>query len=165
MSLPTPGETHRVQRTFTAEDVERFAALSGDDQSIHTDPDEAGRYVVHGLLTATLPTVVGGDLDVLASHMAFDFHRPVYTGDTIRCDWETTAVEPRAGNATTPTRADITAEVTCVRAESEDEGGVAHEQGGDTDGRSEDESERSSSSKPDGETVLTGRIEGVVSTG
>ncbi|MFC5368410.1 MaoC/PaaZ C-terminal domain-containing protein [Salinirubrum litoreum] len=155
MSLPTPGETHSVRRTFTAEDVERFTALSGDDQSIHTEPDEAGRYVVHGLLTATLPTVVGGDLDVLASHMAFDFHRPVYTGETVRCDWETTAVEPRddatgAGSDTeTASRAEITAEVTCVRVADGDESESAtSDHGSGTDG---------------GETVLTGRVEGVVS--
>lgn len=142
MTLPSVGETHSVRRTFTTDDVEQFAAVSGDDQSIHTERDESGRYVVHGLLTATLPTVVGGDLEVLASHMAFDFHSPVYTGDTVRCDWETTAVEPRPDDAGESTRADITAAVTCVRVG----------RGGE-------------SADTDEETVLTARIEGVVTDG
>lgn len=33
-----------------------------------------------------LPTKVGGDHNVLARSMNFEFLRPVFTGDTIRCD-------------------------------------------------------------------------------
>jgi len=42
--------------------------------------------VVQGLLTATLPTKVGGDNNVLARTMNFEFLRPVFTGDTIICE-------------------------------------------------------------------------------
>lgn len=38
------------------------------------------------MLTATLPTKVGGDYNVLAHTMNFEFLRPVFTGDTIRCE-------------------------------------------------------------------------------
>ena len=41
---------------------------------------------MHGLLTATLPTKLGGDLDYIAADMHFDFLAPVYTGDLIRCE-------------------------------------------------------------------------------
>jgi acyl dehydratase len=82
---PTEGQTRTIERTFTREDVEQFAEVSGDDQSRHTEPDEDGRVMVQGLLTATLPTSIGSDNDVLASTMEFQFHRPVYTGETITC--------------------------------------------------------------------------------
>jgi acyl dehydratase len=72
--------------------VRRFGEISGDEQSIHTNPDEEGRLVVQGLLTATIPTKIGGDLEYLAREMVFDFRRPVYTGETITCIWETESV-------------------------------------------------------------------------
>ena len=89
---PTIGDTYMHERTFTPEDVRRFGEISGDEQSIHTDPDEEGRLVVQGLLTATIPTKIGGDLEYLAREMVFDFRRPVYTGETITCIWETESV-------------------------------------------------------------------------
>ena len=85
MTTPTEGETQTIERTFTRGDVEQFAAVSGDDQPRHTEPDEDGRVMVQGLLTATLPTVLGSDNEVLASTMEFQFRRPVYTGETITC--------------------------------------------------------------------------------
>lgn len=41
---------------------------------------------MQGLLTSTLPTKIGGDYNVLARKMDFEFLRPVFSGDTIRCD-------------------------------------------------------------------------------
>jgi len=38
------------------------------------------------LLTATLPSKIGGELSFLARQMTFRFHRPVFVGDTIRCE-------------------------------------------------------------------------------
>jgi acyl dehydratase len=93
---PEPGDTHTHERTFTTEDVEQFAEVSGDAQPIHTEPDEEGRLVVQGLLTATLPTKIGGDLEVLASRMTYEFHQPVYTGETITCVWTNESVTERA---------------------------------------------------------------------
>jgi len=105
--IPEEGERRTVERTFTAEDVEQFADVSGDDQPRHTVPDEDGRLMVHGLLTATLPTRIGGDLEVLARSMAFEFRRPVYTGERITCTWTTESVEER------PDRYDLAGEVVC----------------------------------------------------
>ena len=80
------GDIIRFQRTFTKEDVEIFTKVSWDEGVHHTNPDELGRLVVQGLLTATLPTKVGGEYNVLARTMNFEFLRPVFTGDTISCE-------------------------------------------------------------------------------
>ena len=61
----------------------RFQVMKG---SHHVTPDEQGRLVIQGLLTATLPTKIGGDNNVLARTMNFEFLRPVFTGDTIICE-------------------------------------------------------------------------------
>jgi 3-hydroxybutyryl-CoA dehydratase len=79
------GKIITFERTFTQEDVELFTKISGDEGIHHITPDEQGRLVIQGLLTATLPTKVGGDLNVLARTMDFEFLRPVFTGDTIIC--------------------------------------------------------------------------------
>lgn len=84
MSLQV-GEVIHFERTFTIEDVELFTKVSRDEGDHHTTPDEMGRLVIQGLLTATLPTKVGGDHNVLARTMNFEFVRPVFTGDTIVC--------------------------------------------------------------------------------
>jgi acyl dehydratase len=111
MTGPTEGETHTFERRFTKEDVEQFAAVSGDTQPRHTEPDEDGRLMVHGLLTATLPTKIGGDLEVLAHTMEFEFRRPVYTGETIGCTWTMERVEKQGD------RYEITADVVCERGD------------------------------------------------
>ena len=80
------GDIIRFNRTFTQEDVAMFTILSKDEGKHHTTPDELGRSIVQGLLTATLPTKVGGDYNVLARTMKFEFYRPVFTGDTISCE-------------------------------------------------------------------------------
>ena len=49
--------------------------------------------MAHGLLTATLPTKIGGDWNVVAREMKFEFVRPVFTGDTLECDVIVTEVE------------------------------------------------------------------------
>lgn len=52
----------------------------------HIVPDKDGRVMVQGLLTATLPTKLGGDLNYIARKLTFEFLRPVYTGDRITCE-------------------------------------------------------------------------------
>ncbi|HUS10283.1 MAG TPA: MaoC family dehydratase [Pyrinomonadaceae bacterium] len=88
------GDVMRWQRTFTEEDIRLFAQLSGDEGEHHLVPDERGRLMAHGLLTATLPTKIGGDINLIASEMTFAFHRPVFAGDTITCEVTLTELEP-----------------------------------------------------------------------
>jgi 3-hydroxybutyryl-CoA dehydratase len=87
------GDVIRWQRTFTEEDIRLFAKLSGDVGEHHLVPDEQGRLMAHGLLTATLPTKIGGDINLIASEMSFAFHRPVFAGDTITCEVTLTELE------------------------------------------------------------------------
>lgn len=105
--VPTEGDVRTYVRTFTESDVRQFADLSNDRGAHHEEPDAEGRLVVHGLLTATLPTKIGGDLDVLARSMTFEFHRPVYTGQEIRCDVTIDRVEESPG------RIDVGAALQC----------------------------------------------------
>src|SRR6056297_1436093 len=94
---PEEGDVFTVERTFTRDDVRAFAEVSEDTQPRHTEPDEDGRLLVHGLLTATLPTKIGGNLEVLASRLDFHFQKPVYTGDTVSCEWECSEITERDG--------------------------------------------------------------------
>jgi len=113
MDPPVEGARHTFERTFTERDVRQFAAVSGDAQSRHTDPNGDGDLLVHGLLTATLPTKIGGDRDVLATEMTFEFVRPVYTGEPITCTWTTEAVEEAAD------RYELTVDVSCANGAGE----------------------------------------------
>ena len=79
------GDTLSWSRTFTEEDIRLFTQVSGDGGEHHLAPDEKGRLMVHGLLTATLPTRIGGDINFIARELVFRFHRPVFAGDTIEC--------------------------------------------------------------------------------
>src|SRR3712207_8738612 len=68
------GDVVSWERTFTVEDVRRFAEYSGDEGVHHLEPDEKGRLMVHGLLTATLPTKVGGDINFIARQVRSEEH-------------------------------------------------------------------------------------------
>lgn len=104
---PVEGETHTYERAFTREDVRQFAEVSGDTQPRHVEPDDEGRLLVHGLLTATLPTKIGGDLEVLATRMDFHFERPVYAGEPVTCTWRNERVTERDD------RYELLVDVTC----------------------------------------------------
>jgi len=92
------GDTTSWERTFTEEDVRLFGELSGDQGIHHVESDEQGRLMVQGLLTATLPTKLGGDMNFIAREMAFEFLRPVFAGDTIRCEATITQNEQADGH-------------------------------------------------------------------
>jgi 3-hydroxybutyryl-CoA dehydratase len=80
------GDKHVVERTLSIDDVRAFTALSGDRGRHHVEPDAQGRLLAHGLLTATLFTQIGGQLNYLARTMEFEFLRPVYSGDALRAE-------------------------------------------------------------------------------
>lgn len=95
MAIPSEGDLLSYTRTFTVDDVHAFAGVSLDRGVHHIEPDQNGRLLVHGLLTATIPTKVGGDIDYLAQEMTYRFHRPVFTGDEIKCECRASTVEDR----------------------------------------------------------------------
>ena len=88
------GEKISWERTFTEEDIRLFNQVSGDEGVHHVTPDKQGRLMVHGLLTATVPTKIGGDMNFIAREMKFQFHRPVFAGDTITCEVTVVEFEP-----------------------------------------------------------------------
>ena len=102
------GDTLSWSRTFTEEDIRVFASVSGDEGEHHQIPDDRGRLMAHGLLTATLPTKIGGDLNLIARELTFRFHRPVFAGDTIEC--VVTLVEARQRDGYT----DVVSEWICT---------------------------------------------------
>lgn len=106
MEPPSEGDVFTMERTFSTEEVRTFAKLSGDTQPRHVEEDEDGRLLLHGLLTASLPTAIGSDLEVLARTMELEFEAPVHTGETIECRWENETVAERDD------RYDLTASVT-----------------------------------------------------
>ncbi len=91
------GQKATYQRRFTKEDVRAFAELSGDKGVHHMESDSQGRIMVQGLLTATIPTKLGGDMNYIARHIVYDFIRPVFAGDTIACEGTVEKVEPAEG--------------------------------------------------------------------
>ncbi len=59
MTLPAAGSVLTLDRTLTQTDFDRFAAISGDDNPIHVDPEFSGRTrfgrtVSHGMLLYTV---------------------------------------------------------------------------------------------------------------
>ena len=93
------GLSASFERLLKAEDLDAFAALSGDHNSLHTDQAYAvaggfpGR-VAHGMLSGALySTLVGMHLPGLrALLMGIDisFHAPVFAGDRLTISGEIT---------------------------------------------------------------------------
>jgi len=90
-----PGLKYTWKRTITEEEIRRFAEVSGDQGRHHLEKDEKGRLIAHGLLTATLPTKIGGELNFIAREMHFQFLRPVYGGDELTCAGVVDSVDRR----------------------------------------------------------------------
>jgi len=108
---PAVGRVATLVRTFTADDVEGFARLSGDRNPLHFDAEFAaatrvGRLVVHGGLTTGLfNALVAMDLPGPGSvflHQEWDYPAPMYIGDTVTA--EATVIEARADKPITRLR-------------------------------------------------------------
>lgn len=88
------GDVMTWQRTFSEEDIRLFTRFSGDEGEHHLVADAQGRLMAHGLLTATVPTKIGGDMNFIARELTFQFHRPVFSGDTVHCEVTLEELEP-----------------------------------------------------------------------
>ena len=94
------GDAFSVSRTFTEQDVIQFAAISRDYNPVHfeerfTKVKTFDGRICHGLLIASLVTEIGGQIGWLASGMTFKFKKPVYFGDTIKCDFIIVDIDER----------------------------------------------------------------------
>jgi acyl dehydratase len=94
---PQVGTRATWTRTFSAEDVERFALISGDRNPLHFDAEFAsrtrlGRLVVQGGLTTGLfNALVAMELPGPGSvflHQEWDYPAPVFIGDTVIAEAE-----------------------------------------------------------------------------
>jgi acyl dehydratase len=100
------GQVVSVRRTFTQSDFDRFAALSGDNNPIHVDPEfsarsKFGRTVAHGMF---LYSVVCGVLSTrlpgpgtlqLEQELMFPTATP--TGEEVEVRVEITGAQPAVG--------------------------------------------------------------------
>ena len=89
------GDELTWQKSFTKEDIFNFAKLSGDIGAHHLQPDEKGRFMVHGLLTASLPTKIGGEMNFIAKNITYYFMRPVYADEVIESVVKITKIEKK----------------------------------------------------------------------
>ena len=98
------GDHAEVVRTFTQEDVARFAELSGDHHPTHLDDAYArgtrfGERVVHGMLTASLLSAANALLlgvpGAITVEQTLRFLRPVKPGDTITARSEVVELLPQ----------------------------------------------------------------------
>jgi len=97
------GDSFKTSRTFTNEDLVRFAQVSRDYNPVHFDDRFAkarnfAAPICHGLLAASLVTELGGQIGWLASSMNFRFKGPVYVGEKVTCTFEITEID-RNGRA------------------------------------------------------------------
>lgn len=108
---PPVGATATWTRTFTADDVEAFARLTGDRNPLHFDAAFAartrvGRLVVQGgLSTGLFNALVAERLPGPGSvflHQEWDYPAPAYVGDTVTA--EAVVVEARADKPITRLR-------------------------------------------------------------
>ncbi len=102
------GVTASVKRTFTQSDLDRFAALSGDDNPIHVDPEfsartKFGRTVAHGMfLYSVVCSVLGTRLPgpgTLQIEQELMFPSATPTGEEVEIRLEVTEVHGAEGLA------------------------------------------------------------------
>lgn len=87
-----PGDSATYTKTINDGDILAFAALAGDDNSVHVNDEYAsrtrfGRRIAHGMLSGSLiATVIGtrlpGEGSIYLSQ-SFKFVAPVFPGDTV----------------------------------------------------------------------------------
>jgi len=99
------------KRTITENDIMTFAALSGDDNRIHTDPEFSkttpfGKQIAHGILGLAIASGLAWQTGILdGAVIAFreinewKFVAPVFIGDIVQAEMEVTGTKalPRIG--------------------------------------------------------------------
>jgi acyl dehydratase len=108
---PSIGDTATWTRTFTADDVEGYARITGDRNPLHFDEEftartRMGRLVVQGGLTTGLfNALVAMRLPgpgTVFLHQEWDYPAPVYVGDTVTATAE--VIEARSDKPITRLR-------------------------------------------------------------
>ena len=99
------GDRAEFEKTVSAEDVARFAEVTGDNNPLHRDPEYAartrfGQCIAHGMLSAgyisaALGTKLAPDCCVVYLSQSLRFLRPVKIGETVRAVAEVKGVDPQ----------------------------------------------------------------------
>jgi acyl dehydratase len=88
----TPGDSARLVRTLSKEDIELFAVMSGDVNPAHVDEEFARsdmfhQIIAHGMWGASLISMLLGTKlpgpGTIYLNQTLGFHHPVEVGDTI----------------------------------------------------------------------------------
>jgi len=86
------GQAHETVHEITADDIQRFAEVSGDFNPLHMSDEYAAttmfeRRIAHGALTASyISGILGNNLPgpgAVFVGLNMRFRRPVYIGDTV----------------------------------------------------------------------------------
>lgn len=98
------GHSDKITKTIKKEDLDAFAALSGDYNPLHVDDEFAARTefeerLAHGFIHASLiSTLVGMRIPHPGSALClshnFDFTKPVFIGDTVEATGTVQSVDP-----------------------------------------------------------------------
>ncbi|MEZ3143606.1 MaoC family dehydratase [Halobaculum sp. MBLA0143] len=95
MPVASAGDTRRHAVTVTEETVDDYAAVTGDDNPLHTDDEYAaeglfGGRVAHGMFTAGVVSaaLAALDGDIVYVSQEFSFEAPVRPGDTVAAEVE-----------------------------------------------------------------------------
>src|SRR3989304_4247089 len=99
------GDRAEFEKTVTAEDIQKFAEVSGDTNPLHRDPAYAaktrfGQCIAHGMLSAgfisaALGTKLAPNCCVIYLSQSLRFLRPVKVGETIRAGAEGKGTDPQ----------------------------------------------------------------------
>ena len=120
------GQTAELRRTVTAQDLDAFAAVTGDINPIHLDEAYAaatpfkGR-IAHGMLSAGyISAVLGTQLPgpgAIYVSQTLSFRRPVRIGDEVTAEVKVSAIDPARGRVTFATEC-VVAGKTVVEGEA-----------------------------------------------
>jgi len=96
------GDSREITHTFTRQELEAFAKLTGDTNPLHVDSGFANRsatggQVVHGMLAASfVSTLIGVHIPgrgALWNSFQINWRKPIYIGDTLRFEARVSAVQ------------------------------------------------------------------------
>lgn len=99
----TVGHKAEFSKTVTADDIQKFAEVSGDTNRLHRDPEYAkktrfGEPIAHGMLSAgfisaALGVKLAPNACVIYLSQSMRFLRPVKVGDTVTAVAEVTSLD------------------------------------------------------------------------
>ncbi|MDR1653592.1 MAG: MaoC family dehydratase [Prevotellaceae bacterium] len=104
-----PGDFYDLNLSFTQQQVNDFAAITGDNNPLHIDPDYAkttrfGRPVVHGFLAGAVFSRIFGTLfpgeGTIYIYQDMRFREPIFVDKNYRARVEITEINPEKHNGT-----------------------------------------------------------------